>query len=102
MDYLRQVQRAVDYIESHLDDDLALEDISAVAGVSHWHFQRMFRALTRESLKGYIRSRRLSAARVQLVSTDLSVLDIALNARFRSQASFSKAFRAHHGCTPTA
>jgi AraC family transcriptional regulator len=100
MNYLRQVQRAVDHIEDHLDDSLDLQAISAVAGVSHWHFQRMFRALTHESMKGYIRSRRLSRARVQLLETDRPVLDIALCAGFQSQASFTRAFRRQHGCAP--
>lgn len=100
MDYLRQVQRAIDYIEDHLDEEIALAEISAVAGVSHWHFQRMFRALTQETLRGYIRSRRLSRARLQLLEGDRPVLDIALSAGFSSQSSFTRAFTRHHGCPP--
>lgn len=100
MDYLRQVQRAVDHIEVHLDDALTLTDVSAVAGVSHWHFQRMFRALTKETLAGYIRSRRLSRARLQLLNTNRPVLDVALSAGFGSQAAFTRAFKRQHGVPP--
>ncbi len=102
MNYLRQIHKAVDYVEAHLDEDLSLERVSAIAGVSHWHFQRMFRALTHESLKGYIRSRRLSCARVRLLDSDQPILDIALRAGFRSQASFTRAFKQQHGVTPGA
>lgn len=100
MNYLRQVQRAVDHIETHLDDELSSTEISAVAGVSHWHFQRMFRALTKESIAGYIRSRRLSQARLQLLNTNQPVLDIALSAGFGSQAAFTRAFKRQHGVPP--
>lgn len=100
MDYLRQVQKGVDYIEAHLHDTIALADVSRVAGVSHWHFQRMFKALTNETLKTYVRSRRLAEARVQLVTTRDDVLTIALRAGFESQASFTRAFKRAFGVPP--
>lgn len=93
MDYLQQVRRGIDYVEEHLDQDIALVDVSRAAGVSHWHFLRMFKALTDETLKAYIRSRRLAQARLELLLTDATVLEIALRAGFESQASFARAFR---------
>lgn len=100
MDYLRQVQRGIDYIEDHLDEEIDLAEVTRVAGVSHWHFQRIFKALTGETLKNYIRSRRLAHARVLLITTKASVLEIALHAGFDSQASFTRAFRDAFGTPP--
>ncbi len=100
MDYLRQVQRGIDFLEAHLGEDIALSDISQQAGVSHWHFLRMFRALTGETLKGYLRGRRLAAARRALLRSDIGVLQVALEAGFSSQASFTRAFRAAYGMPP--
>ncbi|MEO1172959.1 MAG: helix-turn-helix domain-containing protein [Myxococcota bacterium] len=100
MDYLRQIQRSVDYIERHLTEEIDLLDVSRTAGVSHWHFQRMFKALTNETLKSYIRSRRLANARLELIGTQASVLDVALRAGFDSQASFTRAFKKAFGVTP--
>ncbi len=100
MDYIGQVQRGIDYIEGHLNEDIELAAVSRVAGVSHWHYQRMFKALTGETLKTYIRARRFAAARVALVTTDAGVLDIALNAGFDSQASFTRAFKKAFGVPP--
>lgn len=100
MDYLRNVQRAVDYIEEHINEDIELVAVSRVAGVSHWHFQRMFKALTGETLKTYIRARRFANARVALVTTDAGVLQIALDAGFDSQASFTRAFTKAFGVSP--
>lgn len=62
MDYLRQAQLGIDYIEAHLDSDIATADVARHAGISHWHFPRIFKGLTNETLKTYIRSRRMSGA----------------------------------------
>jgi len=98
--YLERIQRGVDYIETRLDEDIELLDVARVAGVSQWHFQRMFHARTGETLKAYIRSRRLAASLERLLETDLRVLDIALLAGFASQEAFSRAFKRAFGLTP--
>ncbi|MGC4089471.1 MAG: GyrI-like domain-containing protein [Polyangiaceae bacterium] len=98
--YLERIQRGVDFIETKLDEDIALCDVAKVAGVSQWHFQRMFKALTGETLKTYIRSRRLAASLERLLVTELRVLDIALLAGFESQEAFARAFKQAFGLTP--
>jgi AraC family transcriptional regulator len=98
--YLDQVQRGVDYIETRLDEDILLSEVARVAGISQWHFQRIFRALTGETLKTYIRSRRLANSLERLLTTKLRVLDIALLAGFESQESFARAFKKAFGLTP--
>ena len=100
MNYLRQIQRGIDYVEENLEGNLDLAEVSRVSGVSHWHFQRMFRALTKESLKSYVRTRRLSKARVLLADSQSDVLEIALRSGFESQASFTRAFRRAFGIPP--
>jgi AraC-like DNA-binding protein/predicted transcriptional regulator YdeE len=98
--YLERIQRGVDYIETRLDEDVALADVAKVAGVSQWHFQRIFKALTGETLKTYIRSRRLAASLERLLDGNLRVLDIALLAGFESQEAFARAFKQAFGVTP--
>lgn len=100
MDYLRQVQRGIDFIESRLEQDLDLLEVSRVAGISHWHFQRIFKALTGETLKTYVRSRRFANALDLLLTTDTRILDIALRSGFESQESFTRAFKKRFGITP--
>ena len=85
MSLLEQVQAGVDYIEAHLDQELALCTIARKAGVSQWHFQRIFRALTGETLKAYIRSRRLAQSLEQLLGTKRRIIEIAMEAGFESQ-----------------
>jgi len=98
--YLEQVQRAVDFIETRLDEDLSLSDVAKVAGISQWHFQRIFKALSNETLKTYIRSRRLASSLDRLLTTKLRILDIALLAGFESQEAFARAFKKAFGLTP--
>lgn len=100
MSYLLQVQRGIDFIEAHLDEDLSLAAIARHARVSAWHFQRIFKGLTGDTLKAYIRARRLSRALDTLLRPDARTIDIALAAGFRSQAAFTRAFKAAFGTTP--
>ena len=100
MDYLSQVQAGVDYIEANLDFDIELRGVAKRAGISQWHFQRIFKALTGETLKAYIRSRRLANALGKLCSSNTRILEIASSAGFESQASFTRAFKKAFGMTP--
>lgn len=99
MDHLGQIQRAVDFIEDNLNDDLQVDAIAKVAGFSRWHFQTVFSAAVGDSLKEYIRTRRLTKAMLELGS-DKRILDIALDARFESQESFTRAFKSMYNLTP--
>ena len=48
---LGQIQKGIDFIEENLDYDITLEQIANEASISQWHFQRIFKALTTETLK---------------------------------------------------
>lgn len=100
MDYLEQVQRGIDFIETNLDNDISLSQVANAAAISQWHFQRIFKALTNETLKTYIRSRRMANALDKLLSTDLRIIDIAVSAGFESQESFTRAFKQAFTMTP--
>jgi AraC family transcriptional regulator len=100
--YLERIQRGVDYVETRLDEEIALSSVAKEAGISQWHFQRIFKALTGETLKTYIRSRRLAGSLDRLLTTDLRVLDIALLAGFESQEAFARAFAGASPSTPSA
>jgi AraC-like DNA-binding protein/predicted transcriptional regulator YdeE len=98
--YLGKVRRGIDFVEAHLDEDIEISAVTRHAGVSHWHFQRVFKALTNETLKGYIRARRLANASVALHERRSPILEIALASGFESQAAFTRAFKHAFGLTP--
>lgn len=100
LDYLACVRRGIDHVERHLDSEIALADVARAAGLSQWHFQRIFKALTNETLKTYIRSRRLACALDALREPKARIIEIALAAGFESQESFTRAFRKVYRMTP--
>ena len=100
MNYLKNVQFGIDYIEANLDFDISLSTVAKEAGLSQWHFQRIFKALTNETLKTYIRSRRLANSLDKLLTSESKIIDIAVSAGYESQESFTRAFKLAFNMTP--
>lgn len=90
------------YIEAHLDDDLALADVSTVTNYSSYHFGRLFYYITDMPLSEYIRKRKLSMAAMALKSGNERVVDLAVKYGYDSADSFTRAFVKQHGVTPSA
>lgn len=101
MDYLEKIQRGIDFIETNLDTHFELSDVSAAACMSQWHFQRIFKALTNETLKAYIRSRRIANSLESLLRSDKKILDIAVAAGFESHESYTRAFQKLFDLSPS-
>ncbi|WP_431223070.1 helix-turn-helix domain-containing protein [Serratia sp. L9] len=100
MDRADIIHDLMNWIETHLDQPLLLDNVAAKSGYSKWHLQRMFRSTTGHALGSYIRERRLSQAAQALRTTPRPILDIALQFHFDSQPSFSRAFKKQFGKTP--
>ncbi|WP_019849153.1 AraC family transcriptional regulator [Desulfitobacterium sp. PCE1] len=101
MDSIRSLNRALEYIEEHLAEDIDLEEAARLAYCSEYHFRRMFTFLAGITLSEYIRRRRLSQAAFELRDQDVKVIDIALKYGYTSPDSFTRAFRELHGITPS-
>ena len=97
---MNPVQKAIWYVEGHLGDDLALDDIAAVAGLSRFHLVRAFGAVTGRSVMRYVRARRLSEAARGLARGAPDILALALDAGYGSHEAFTRAFRDQFGDTP--
>jgi AraC family transcriptional regulator len=97
---LERIQRAIDFVEAHLFDDLPLTAVAERSGSSPWHFHRLFVALTGETPATYVWKRRLSEICRRLVETRQPLVDIALDCGFESQATFTRAFTRHVGLSP--
>lgn len=101
MDWITGIQRALDYTEAHLTEDIDYEAVAKEAYSSAFHFQRMFGMLCGFSLGDYIRMRRLTLAAEELIQTKAKVIDVALKYGYDTPESFSRAFFRFHGSTPT-
>lgn len=100
MDQTGIIRDLLFWLESHLDKPLAIDNVAARAGYSKWHLQRMFKEVTGQAIGAYIRGRRLSKSAVALRLTARPILDIALQYRFDSQQTFTRAFKKQFALTP--
>lgn len=101
MSWVDSIQKAIDYIESHLlDGELSAEQIAKASNFSAFHFQRTFSILTDITVGEYIRRRRLTLAAQELVNTNNKIIDIAYKYGYETPESFAKAFRKQHKLSP--
>ena len=89
------------FVESDAARPVQLQDLAAIAGMSKYHFLRVFRRLTGVTPHQYLISARMRRAALDLASSRRPVLDVALDAGFGDLSSFNNRFRATFGLTPT-
>lgn len=101
MDWVVSVQRAINYIEDHLLEDLNPEVIAAHVYSANANFQRIFGVVTGITIGDYIRYRRLSLAGRALLERDERIIDVAIAYGYDTHESFTKAFTRFHGVSPS-
>lgn len=101
MDWQTRMNMALDYLESHLEDEIVWERAAAEACCSTFHFLRMFEVISGISASEYVRRRRLSLAALQLAANDVKVIDLAVRLGYDSPDSFARAFKREFDMTPT-
>lgn len=101
MDWLQRINESINYMETHLMEELNIEQISNHVFASKSNFQRVFHMATGVTIGEYIRNRRLSLAGQDLLLTDNKVSAIAQKYRYDTSESFSKAFSRFHGISPS-
>lgn len=100
MKQLTPLERAIEYIEAHLHEDIGLQEVSMAAGYSYYHMTRLFSSVLGESVGHYINRRRLYNASEKLIHSDRRIIDIALDCGFESPEAFSRAFKTVFGSSP--
>jgi AraC family transcriptional regulator len=102
-EYELRVNRVLDYIRAHRDEELTLETLAQVAAFSPFHFHRIFKEMTGENLKELIQRTRLEAAASQLLHRpQADILEIAMDNGFTSASAFARAFKDRFGMTASA
>ena len=97
---LNELNHVIDYIEERLTDDLSLEEISEYAGVSDYHFRKIFFYISGLTLSEYIKTRRLSEASMDLLHGE-KVTDVAFKYGYQSIDGFTRAFKKWSGFLPS-
>jgi AraC family transcriptional regulator len=94
------VEKALWYIESHFGQEITLDDVASVAGVSRYHLSRAFGYAIGHSIMRYVRGRRLTESARILARGAPDILAVALEAGYGSHEAFTRAFRDQFGSTP--
>jgi AraC family transcriptional regulator len=99
--YTERINSAIDWISQHFDEPVSLDQVAAIANFSPYHFHRVFRAHTGETLNVFITRVRLERS-VLLMRTARGkpLTAIALEAGFASSSNFCRVFKAHYGVSP--
>ena len=100
-DVLVHLRRARDHADRHYDEPLDLEALARIAGISKYHFQRLFMATYGLTPAAYVSERRVERAQDLLRATNLTVTEVCHSVGFSSLGSFSSRFRALVGETPS-
>jgi AraC-like DNA-binding protein len=97
----RRLNRARDLVHAHADDALTLDDLARAAGLSRFHFLRLFRRAYGTTPAAFVQDVRIARARTML-ERGASVTETCLNVGFSSVGSFSALFTKKTGRSPTA
>ena len=100
--YATRLDRVLDHIADHLDDDLSVAKLARVAGFSPYHFHRLFHAHVGEPVHAYVKRARVErAASLMRAQPRRALTEIALDCGFAALPDLSKAFKARFGIAPS-
>jgi AraC family transcriptional regulator len=95
-----RLKRVAEYVDSHLSKKVTLSDLAAVAGLSRMHFASQFRMATGLRPHEYLLRQRIRRADELLRDTTMTIVEVALNVGFQTQAHFTTVFKRIAGSTP--
>lgn len=101
VDYHKKLRPVIRYLEQNYDQTFNLEQVAERAHLSPYHFHRIFKAVTGETLNDFLRRLRLEQAANKLFYNKPSVTEVALSQGFGSSQSMAKAFQKYFGITPS-
>ena len=100
-EYRERINRVIKAIIRNPDGEWTTEALAGLAGISAFHFHRIFRALTGETMFAFLQRRKLLRALELIDEGRFTLTEVALECGFDSGSSLSRAFRKHFNCTPT-
>ena len=102
MEWADAISEAVNFMESHITEHITMYDVANHVNISPFYFHKGFSILCGFSIAEYIRNRRMALAGEELITSDITVMELAMKYGYDSSDSFTKAFSRFHGYTPLA
>ena len=100
MEWVDAISEAITYIEGHITENITMYDVADHVSISPFYFHKGFSILCGYSIAEYIRNRRMAIAGEELLTSDITVMELAMKYGYDSPDSFTKAFSRFHGYTP--
>ncbi len=101
-EYVKRINRVMEYINNHLDESMNLEKLSEISHFSPFHFHRIFKAFQQETLAAYITRIRVETAARLLRYSETPIEAIAYHVGYEVPSSLSKAFKQFYNLSPAA
>lgn len=97
---MTNIKKAIDYMEKNYENDFSLQRIADEIGMAPTYFSRFFKKTTGETFYCYLNKIRLYYAHKELINSDVSITEIALNNGFSNVKSFIESFKKVYKTTP--
>jgi AraC-like DNA-binding protein len=98
---LEKLTEAYKYIEDNYMNDISLSDVAKSVGFSEFYFSRIFKDITEKNFSHYLNEYRIKKAEHLMVSSGMSIAEIAYNVGFNSIVTFNRSFKGIKGCSPS-
>ncbi|MFI3238151.1 MAG: AraC family transcriptional regulator [Lachnospiraceae bacterium] len=96
-----EIQESIEYMEKHLSENIAIEDLAATTNLSKYYYIRRFKALTGRTPFEYLKSVRIEYAKeILLENKNMNIVDVAMESGFNNIGYFTKVFKQQVGITP--
>lgn len=100
--YIDRISKVIDHIEDNIDDKLRLNELADIAMFSKYHFHRIFKSVTGETLNDFIkRQKMIKAYRLLQIDKTVTIKELSYLLGYNSIANFSRDFKDFHGLTPS-
>lgn len=101
MEWITSLKQVINYMESHLLEEISVEEIAKEVHISPNYLQKGFRIMTGYSIGEYIRCRRLYLAALDVLTEREKIIELAYKYGYETPESFTKAFSRFHGISPS-
>ncbi len=100
-EYHKSINRVLEYIQGHLEENTDLKTLSSIANISPYHFHRIFKSTIGESLAAYVQRLRLEYVAEQLKTSKKSLGKLAVQTGYSSEQALSRAFKKYFNLPPS-
>lgn len=99
-EYVSKFMMVCEYIDTHYQEEITLDDMAAMCDYSKFYFSRLFHEFANMPFYRFVNRRRISRAEELLANENISITSVAIQSGFSNQSAFIRMFKSFNGCTP--